>query len=358
MQEDKKENKVTDFLFIVFFLFLIFGISMFNFIVDPYHIFRKSTIEGFNNIKTHKYSNKRTMVIPHIKISHKNKDIAFVGNCLLSHYSEGLDNIAFYTITVAETDEIATIIKNIHEIAPNIKKIYWGIFFDDLYYKDAVFDSLEKNESPNLQLNDLINLFFSWNTTKYSIETVKDSIKNKGDKSQYIYLYREIAPRHYEKAFDNSIIDKIKNIYNYTKENNIELVLYYSPMHITKKMDMYLKNIWDTNIRVKKEIAQIVPFYDYSLANTYNTQPLDETSIYFVDNIHPTEMYNDMVVNDLLAETKQQGILITKDNVDKYNSLDTAQLKAYMKKHKELTNKIKQVKPEDINERVQKLENN
>lgn len=358
MQDNKNLNKKTDYLFIVFLFLLIFGIALFNFIVDPYYILRNSVIAGFNDIKTHKYTNKRTIIYSDIKITNKGKDTAFTGNCLLSHYGEGLENVAFYTITVAEIDEIERIIKNIHKIAPQIKKIYWGIFFDDLYYKDEVFDSLNQSENKNIGLDDLITLFFSWNTTKYSIETVRDSIKNKNNKQNisYIYPYREIAKKHYDKAFSFDIMSKINNIYNYTKANDIELTIYYSPMHITKKMHMYSKGIWDTNLEVKKRLAQISPFYDYSLSNQYNTQPLDENSINFIDNVHTSTDYNDMIVNDLLSDNKQIGILITKDNVDEYNKQDTQQLKDYINSHKNLADKIQSVTPEDYNVKIEKAE--
>ena len=164
----QNNNKKTDYLFIVFLLFLILGISLFNFIVDPYCILRKSTIKGFNDVKTHKYTNKRTMLYSDLKLNYKGKDTAFTGNCLLSHYDKGLDNIAFFTVTVVEVDEIISIIKNIHKVAPNIKKIYWGLFWDDICYKKKNADSFKQINSENLNMDDFINLFFSWNTTKYS----------------------------------------------------------------------------------------------------------------------------------------------------------------------------------------------
>ena len=351
----QNNNKKTDYLFIVFLLFLILGISLFNFIVDPYCILRKSTIKGFNDVKTHKYTNKRTMLYSDLKLNYKGKDTAFTGNCLLSHYDKGLDNIAFFTVTVVEVDEIISIIKNIHKVAPNIKKIYWGLFWDDICYKKKNADSFKQINSENLNMDDFINLFFSWNTTKYSLETVRDSIKNKGKNIVYIYPYREIAGIKYDESFSSDLMQKINEIYKYTQENNIELIIYYSALNITKKIDMFEKGVWDKNLEFKKRLAEIMPFYDYSFSNKYNIEQLDENSQYYVDNIHPTKLYNDMLVNDLLSDKKEIGVLITKDNVDKYNEEDTLKLQEYINSHSELTEKIKNVKPEDANIRIKKI---
>ena len=204
-------------------------------------------------------------------------------------------------------------------------------------------------------MDDLINLFFSWNTTKYSIETVINSVKNKGRNIVYIYPYREIAKKHYEKEFSFDFMSKIAEIYKYAKSNEIELIIYYSAMNISKKIHMMEKGIWDENIEFKKRLAQITPFYDYSFSNKYNLQPLDENSIYYVDNIHPTKLYNDMLVNDLLSDKKEIGVLVTKDNVDKYNEEDTLKLQEYINSHSELTEKIKNVKTEDANIRIKKI---
>ncbi|MGM9993337.1 MAG: hypothetical protein ACI37R_01260 [Candidatus Avigastranaerophilus sp.] len=348
MSNNKNFNRRSDYFYIIFLLLLIFGISLFNFIVDPYYIFRDSTIRGFNDVKTHKYSNKRTITNSDIKINNKGKDTAFTGNCMLSHYGKGLDNVAFFTIPVTKIEEVAILIENIHKIAPQIKKIYWGVFFDDLYHfnQTTQSDILNKVESPRLQTDDFINLFFSWNTTKYSIETVMDSIKNKGQNSIYIYPYREIAKKTYDKTLSFDFMSQIQDIYNYAKSNDIELIIYYSPIHISKKIHMFSKGIWNTNLEFKKELAQITPFYDYSLSDKYNTQPLDENSINFIDNVHPATNYNNMLVEDLLSADKKIGKLITKDNADRYNKEDTEYLKTFINTNKIMFENIKNVTPD------------
>ena len=228
------EEKRNDFIIILFILGLIVLVALFNYIVDPYYILRDTTIKGFNNVKTHKYSNKRTIIYSDIKLNSKNKDTAFTGNCVLSHYGSGLDNVAFFTIPVTKVDEIAKIIMFINKETPNIKKIYWGMHYDDFWNSknDIVNDNLPENSNSSFTFQDFINLFFSYNTTKYSIETVRDSLKNKGNNTIYVYPYREIAKKKYNGDFSYEELDNIKNVKDFADKNGIELIIYYSPIHI------------------------------------------------------------------------------------------------------------------------------
>lgn len=352
------EKQKKDIIFISVLITVISAVCIFNYIIDPYYLFRDTTIKGFNNVKIHKYSNKRKILYSDIKINHKNKTVAFTGNCLLSNYGLRNNNIAFYTIPMVRVEEAYMAVKAIHEIAPDIKKIYLGIFFDELWNEknDEITDILTELDNKKLNYQDFINLFFSWNTTKYSIETLKDSIVNHGKDIIYIYPYREIAKKTYNN-FPSESIDTVKKIYNYAKENNIELVIYYSPIHVTKKIHIYENNQWNNNQSFKKQLAEMTDFYDYSFFNQYNHSPLDENSIYFIDNIHPTNIYNNLVVKDLLSDNKEIGILVTKNNVKELTDNDTRQLEQYIQDNKSLVEKIKNVKYDDFSIKIKKLEN-
>ena len=293
MTKKNGKNPHNDILFVIILVGLILSIALFNFFVDPYYIFRDSAVTGLNNVKTHKYSNKRTIIYSDIKLNSKNKDIAFTGNCLLSHYGSGLDNVVFFTIPMAKVYEISEVIKSIHTLAPNIKKIYWGMFYDDFWNdkNNEVNDTLPQLTDKFFNFQDFINLFFSYNTTKFSVETIRDSVKNKGQDIIYVYPYREIAKKHYDTEFNFDSLKTVKDIKQYADENNIELVIYYSPIHITKKIHIYEKGMWNSNQELKRKLAEITPFYDYSFANEYNTTALDENNFNFVDNIHPSNTY-------------------------------------------------------------------
>ena len=357
MENKQTDNRKKDFIFVGIIILLICIISLFNYIVDPYCVFGKTDIKGFNNIKTYKYSNKREVIYSDIKINSKNKDTVFTGNCLLSHYGAGLENVAFFTIPVTKIDEITKLIKNVKILAPEVKKIYWGLYFDDFWNdtNEELNVTLPELNETFFSFQDFINLFFSYNTTKYSIGTVIDSIKNKGDYIIYIYPYREIAKKIYkgEIPFKNCM-EQIKEAKQYADKNNIEIIIYYSPIHITKKIHIYEKGKWDQYQELKRRLVQIMPFYDYSFSNDYNTKALDENSIYFIDNVHTADVYNNMIVNDLLSEKKEIGILVNNNNINEYLKQDTENLKKYIKKNKVAVEKIKNVKPDDAKIKIRK----
>ena len=349
-----KENKLTesrkDILFVILIIFFISLIGLFNYTIDPYFILKDTVIKGINDVKTHKYSNKRAIIYTDIKLNKKGKDIAFTGNCMLSHYGKGLENVVFFTIPVINVNESLEIIKNIIKIAPNIKVIYFGFFYDDFCNEtnNIVTDVLPIVKSKYFNLQDVINLFFSWNTTKYSIETLIDSIKKNGNNSVYIYPYREIAKKNYNNNFEISSLDKIKEIKKIADENNIKLIIYYSPIHVTKKLDLYYKGVWESNQKLKRQLAEVINYYDYSLFNEYNSTPLDENNFNYVDNIHPAAEYNNLIVNDLLKDKKEIGKLLTSQNVDVLLKEDTDNLIEYINHNKKIYDKIKNLKEKDI----------
>ena len=98
---------------------------------------------------------------------------------------------------------------------------------------------------------------------------------------------------------------------------------------------------------IKRKLAEIIPFYDYSLQNEYNMSPLDENNMNFIDNIHPSNTYNNLIVFDLLSDNKKIGTYITKDNIENYLKKDTENLKTYIEKNPQISEKIKNVRKED-----------
>lgn len=345
-----------DLLFVVLFVFFVSLIALFNYVVDPYYIFRNTTIKGFNDVKTHQFSNKRNILYSDIKIHCKNKEIIFTGNCMLSHSNR--NDTAFFTVPIVKFSEVSEIIKNLIKVSPDLKTIYWGMFFDDFWNENI--EESDKNVLPDtfserFELQDFVNLFFSYNTTKYSLETVKNSMQNQGLK--YIYPYREIAFKHYDTGFSLKSMKQIAEVCDFANQNGVKVVVYYSPIHTSKKMHIFAKGQWDNYQKMKRELAKITDFYDYSMFNEYNSGLLDETSRYFTDNVHFTAEYNNIVVNDLLSDDKKIGVLVTKENVNNLTDKDFLELKEYISTHGSVYTKIKNVTDKDRFIKIEKINN-
>lgn len=353
---EKVLNDKKDILFVLLFILCVLAIALFNYIVDPYYIFRKETINGFNNVKTHQFSNRREILYSDVKINTKGKDVVFTGNCLLSRYGSGLDNVVFFTVPVVKISEVSQIVKNLISYSPEIKTIYWGMFFDDFWNKDEDEDNgiLPEFSSKCVELQDFINLFFSYNTTKYSIETIRDSVKNHGEKMKYVYPFREIADKTYSDKFSLDSLKAVKETVEFANEHGVKLVIYYSPINVTKKMHIYSKNQWDNYRKLKLELANVCDFYDYSLSNKYNSNILDGNSKYYLDNIHLSSEYDKFIINDLLSADKKVAKLVTKANAKSVTEKEFLDLIKFIDKNKSTYEKIKQVSIDDRFERIEK----
>ena len=107
--------------------------------------------------------------------------------------------------------------------------------------------------------------------------------------------------------------------------------------------------MWDSNQELKRKLVEITPFYDYSFQNEYNIAPIDENNMNFIDNIHPSNKFNNLIVFDLLSQNKKIGTYITKENIENYLQKDTENLETYIENNPEISEKIKNVKKEDAN---------
>ena len=147
-------------------------------------------------------------------------------------------------------------------------------------------------------------------------------------------------------------MDKIRDIIKKANENGIKIILYYSPIHISKKIHIYESGVWDNNMEFKRQLASILPYTDYSIINEYNSTPLDENNKYFVDNSHPSSIYNDIIYRDILDNSVGLGIKINKDNVEDVLKSETLQLKSFIDKNSSYAEEIKNVKSSDGSKKI------
>lgn len=348
MEESKRSQKYKNFYFVVVLVLSFFLIILFNYFVDPFDIFKTKTFKGVNNIKIYKLTNKRSAIWTDMKLNGKGKKVVFTGNCLLSYGAEEMEDVAFFNLTVAKVHEVLELFKVIPEVAPDVKKVYVGMFFDDFWEtkNDEVQDVL-KPYNKYYSVDDFVNYLFSYNTTKYSVDTLLKSIEQKGEDIVYVYPYRELVDVHYKDSYNKSSFDDLEKMVKIAKKNNIEIVFYYSPIHVSKKVSIYEKGLWDVNNEIKRKLAKIAPFYDYSISNNYNQDDLDENSKYFVDSLHPTKKLQEEIVKELVSDDEKIGVLVTEKNVDEILDKDTNHLKRYMKQHPATVQKISNLKAED-----------
>ena len=347
-----------DLFFILSIVIGILAIILFNYIIDPYYIFKAVPIEGINDKKPHLYTNKRQIIFSDMKLNGRYKIHAFLGDCALYRTADIPYNSAFYSVPVTNISEIKSIIMYIKKYIPGIKTLYFGLNFNEIAGKDRKTDELSFDVLKKSKLNEIIGLLFSWNTTKYSFETLKASVLYKKNPTEYVYPYRETAGKKYTDITDESIDEKIKEIEQikeYAKENDFKLTFYFAPSNITYKIYLYKNNVYDKYNKLKKQLALVSDYCDYSLNNEYNTEILDGTGIYYIDTLHITPEFDNIIINDLVSGCKKTGILINKGNVSKIIETDTKYLKDYVNTHKEYAEKIGNLKTEDEKVRIKRI---
>ena len=347
-------SRKKDFFIILTAAAGILGIMLFNFIIDPYYIFQHKPVYGLNHKKIHMYSNKRQIIFSEMKLNGRNKTDAFIGNCTLYRSRNVPSNIAFYTVPVTNTEEILNIIEHIKLLNPNIKKLYLGINFNEIFKKDRKTDDFKEINSRRISIKDIIDLLFSWNTTKYSIETLTASIAAKNKNDNYVYPYREIAKKRYSSGETCNLMVKLSMLKNFAENSGIKLIFYFTPVHITYKIDIYEKNLWDKYTDFKYRLAQRADYLDYSLNNAYNTEKLDADAVYYIDNIHITDALNEAVISDLLSNSPKIGVPVNKNNADDIIKNDTEYIADYIEKNKELAEKIKSLTVQDADIKIKK----
>ena len=155
--------------------------------------------------------------------------------------------------------------------------------------------------------------------------------------SEYVYDKKFLQPTYDEDINEHihktlSVIRKIKKLCD---DNNIKLVVFFNPVHITS----YLKDDIHLSNHFKRELVKITDFYDFNYINfiTINNYFWYETS-------HPRYFVCDWELKVITNQydkniPKDFGRLITKDNVDYY-------CEKYLKERMEFKKPSKQYIPE------------
>ena len=119
-----------------------------------------------------------------------------------------------------------------------------------------------------------------------------------------------------ECPFVDERYEEIQRITNYAKQNNINIIFYYSPLYYK----VYQYGNIDNYNNMKRKVANITPFYDFSGINEITTQKK-----YFCDLIHINTDCTKIIINRLFSENKNNepkfknfGNYVTKENIDKH----------------------------------------
>ena len=323
--------------FLLSFLLIYACIIGINYYFDFYGVFRQDKEVYYESI------NDRYAKISYV-LKNKDKYDTFIwGSSRVQKANSSIISKKSYNMgaSAGSPEDCLRDLKILINNEVKIKKLYLGI--DNFSYKNChEYDIISFNRIPYgdnvsnfkylsrviLKEPDFHKIKASIGVTDYRVEKNFLTSTGKLEVPEYIENQIEASINEYvqDKKFQNSshaddknehidsTISIIKEIKQICDANNINLVVFFNPVHITS----YLKDDIHISNRFKKELANITDFYDFNYVNfiTVNNYFWYETSHprYFVCDWQLkviTNQYDEKIPKDF-------GHLVTKKNVDYY----------------------------------------
>ncbi|MGB5594874.1 MAG: hypothetical protein WBM32_15720 [Crocosphaera sp.] len=328
------------------------GISLGNYLIDPYDIFRYNNIFYLKLIKPEKLSYDR--LFKTIDIININPEIIIIGS---SRAKQGLDpnhkgfpddsNIYNLGIDGSNTYEILRYLEHSYKNQPNLKKVILGVdhyMFNDFYKLQDSFSEKRLGKT-HMTGKDLLNTLFSQDAIIASKNTIIDNLNvskdyqdsTYGDDGFFPYPYHHPKDGNAPWRFTNTInqyfgfhpqyklsekrLNDFQEIVQFCRKNNIELIVFISPSHATQWETLRVTDRWDTFETWKRKMVEITPVWDFSGYNSITTEPIKDVMTNYVDNSHYTPKIGDFVLNRILSYEPSQvpqdfGVLMTPENID------------------------------------------
>ncbi|WP_078431931.1 hypothetical protein [Metabacillus halosaccharovorans] len=353
---NKYKKWYLKFLTYIIASFLI--ILSINLLVDPYNVYKTPTIKGFNDnkIETKEYLMKAR------EIAIYKPDTIFLGS---SRTRVGLDPDYYKKITSDSAYNSGLSSSNIYiqlkylEYAlqnnKSLKRVILGIDFEAFnsdinispYYKE------DRLNSPRIIKNDLIDTLFTKQAFEDSIKVLIDNSLNKsyfiqdkyldngshnedilftisqksfllGKNRFYENLKEQIDIKSISSEYQLSKVklNNLRNIVEFCKKNNIELLIFIQPVH-SITLEGYVNvgsGSEDKYEQWKKEVVNITPIWDFSGFNRITTTSTDNFN-YYIDASHYRKNVGNFILDRLLGNPSDKdipgdfGVYLTKENI-------------------------------------------
>lgn len=329
----------------------LLAISMFSVLlsvfVDPYNIFHASNVKMNSGEVNLRYVKTKYI------LSQPQKFNSFIfGSSIVGYiHTEQLndENMRWYNMTYSNglLPEIKETIRTFVENGAIPKNILIGIDGIDGDNEKAHINDLLRKPYPTT-FTDKISFYFSYLNPAiafksiFELKPMENQELHKFRLYEYGGIYKEgiksadwgewsasgVEPlKERNNHIDNSL-EVIKEICQICEENNINLILFTTPLYITR----YLDGMEQGYPIYISEIAKIHDIYSFSSINTINTNPLNYWEDVHYDseigNLILQRIYNEDEFDESLIE-EGFGILVTEENADWYREFLMKQLEEY-----------------------------
>ena len=220
-----------------------------------------------------------------------------------------------------------------------------------------------KYTGANLNVHEIIKLYFSINTTKESVLLFADKIKlffqetfikSNNDNSDNLNIPNEFCVYPYRKfIFDkNYELLQLKQkenfqyfikMVNLLKSKNIKVNFTISPLNSILLANIYQDKIYRKIIEDFKHflVSLDVNVYDMAYANKYTSSKITSADNYlYRDMMHPSILMGDKIMNIFFSppqeDKKDFYYILTKENIDEVIKKENDYIEDYIKNNKKL----------------------
>jgi hypothetical protein len=339
----------------IYSLLFLFAIICFNYLVNPYNIFKVAKIQNFNEkkIETKEYLKKARDLVE------QKPDVILLGT---SRTRVGLDPDYYYRKTGEAAYNLGLSGANMYEqrryfeysllVNPNLKKVIMGLDFEAFneYRPNTINFSDERLNTKYYTKTDLLVNLLSYLVTKDSIRVILDNIKrednytsnrmlNNGSHNEDIILSthkslldsgRNRFYEHlHEQLQDETVLQNyrlsknrlndLEYIINSCLTNNIELIIFIHPVHAIQLEGIKKAGLWNDYEQWKKEIVNLSSVWDFTGYNEITTSSPTNFNTY-LDQSHYRKKVGNLIFDRLSSPLDNSpfefGLYINNENIN------------------------------------------
>jgi hypothetical protein len=336
-----------NFIFLLTALLPLLSIGMFNIAVDPYGVYNTLSISGFNQYKPDRWKHQR--LFKAVDITRIKPVTIFLGSSrtnlgLNPDYIALKDKQPAYNLGLngANTYETLRYLQHAIKNQKDLKLVILGLDFIMFNQDLGNQTGFEKSrlEKQSLTSQDFINTAFSFDALSLSEKTFRSN-KNSSDRDIYypngfMRLGRSQTDRnlsefkksinvyfnvHSDYKLSQAYLSDLREIVRLCRENNITLIAFISPAHVTQTEAIYAAGQWQLLEQWKREVVKILPVWDFSDYNSITTEAISEKMHHYIDSSHYKEAIGNSILDRILSRNKEKipqdfGVYLIPENIE------------------------------------------
>ncbi len=346
----KKTNK--NIIFILIFLLVIMGGG----IVSLNYCKFKNNYPDVNKNFLNLYYIEKNLCYTILNITKHNKyDLVIIGGSAMNQITAS-NNLKGYktaklTLPYIQIYEYVSLLNYYLKLHPETKNIIISLEFPS--FAECTKEYTIPTSSKSNTITDFIKLYYSIDSTKKSLSSIYNDIvsfykKKFSNKSQVEnqteeqhenqFAYNKHVRYLYKNTCEKDGLKDFKKLHDIINEHHLNAYYVMPPANALFLADLYIQNHYNDLEYMKKEIANIVPFYDMAFINHYTTKDI---GYLFYDCMHPQPLFlGEKFVQTVLYNNLDDNfaVIINKNNADKILKEQKNNLIKYMKDNEQEVN--------------------